>query len=78
MFKNTFFKHIIVKRQEKIQKYKNIKITYLFYCPFNRKTLIKSKQIHFYMSGATDFVKAKAKTPDIKSFYAKASLLPYS
>jgi hypothetical protein len=40
--------------------------------------LIKSKQIHFYMSGATEFVKAKAKTPDIKSFYAKASLLPYS
>ena len=23
MFKNTFFKHIIVKRQEKIQKYKS-------------------------------------------------------
>jgi hypothetical protein len=25
------------------------KITYLFHCPFSRKTLIKSKQIHFYM-----------------------------
>jgi hypothetical protein len=31
------------------KKYKNIKITYLFHCPFSRKTLITSKQIHFYM-----------------------------
>jgi hypothetical protein len=30
------------------------------------------------LSGATDFVKAKAKTPGIKVFMAKASLLPYS
>jgi hypothetical protein len=46
VFKNTFFKHIIMKRPEKIQ---NIKITYLFHCPFSWKTLIKSKQIHFYV-----------------------------
>jgi hypothetical protein len=42
--KNTFFKHIILRREEKIEKYKN---NIHFHCPFSRKTMIKSKQIHF-------------------------------
>jgi hypothetical protein len=43
----TLFSRILSWNDRK--KYKNIKITYLFHCPFSRKRLIKSKQIHFYM-----------------------------
>ena len=43
----TLFSRILSWNDQK--KYKNIKITYLFHCPFSWKTLIKSKQIHFYV-----------------------------
>jgi hypothetical protein len=59
-----------------------MKGAYLIYCPFGRKTLVKSKQIHFYvflvgsdlnmnlsLSEATEFVKAK--TPGLKRFIPK-------
>jgi uncharacterized protein (DUF608 family) len=43
----TLFSNILSWNDKK--KYKNIKITYPFHCPFSR-TLIKSKQTHFDMS----------------------------
>jgi hypothetical protein len=43
----TLFSSILSWNDQK--KYKKIKITYLFHCPFSWKTLIKSKQIHFYV-----------------------------
>jgi hypothetical protein len=83
VFKNTFFKHIIVKRQEK----KYIKVTYLFHCLFCRKTLIKSKQIDFYMFlnesehepvvvRSNWFCQSQSQNARHKN--SKASLLPYS
>jgi hypothetical protein len=43
----TLFSSILSWNDQK--KYKNIKIAYLIHCPFSRKTLIKSKQINFYV-----------------------------
>jgi hypothetical protein len=81
----TLFSSILSWNDKK--KYKNIKTTNLFHCPFSRKTLIKSKQIHFNM-----FLIGSEHVPVVvrsnwicqsqnarhKHFYSKASLLPYS
>jgi hypothetical protein len=81
----TLFSSILSLKDQK--KYKNIKIAYLFHCPFSRKTLIKSKQIHFYMfligSDHEPVVVrsnwiSQSQNARHKSFYSKASLLPYS
>jgi hypothetical protein len=67
--------------------YKNVKITYLFHCFLSRKTLIKSKQIHFYMFligsehepvviRSNWFCQSQSKNARHKSIYSKASLLP--
>jgi hypothetical protein len=67
------------------KKYKNIKITYLFHCPFSWI----SKQIHFYMFligsehepvvvRSNWFCQSQSQNVRHKSFYSKASLLPYS
>jgi hypothetical protein len=80
----TLFSSILSWDEKK--KYKNIRTTYLFHCPFSRKTMIKSKQIHFYM-----FLIGTEHEPVVvrshwfcqsqnarhKSFYSKASLLSY-
>jgi acetyltransferase-like isoleucine patch superfamily enzyme len=77
----TLFSSILSWKDQK--KYKNIKIAYLFHCPFSRKTLIKSKQIHFYMfligsDHEPVVVRSNWISQSHKSFYPKASLLPYS
>jgi hypothetical protein len=73
---------------DKKKKYKNIKTTYLFHCPFSRKTMIKSKQTHFYMFligtehepvvvRSNWFCQSQNQNARHKSFYSKASLLSY-
>jgi hypothetical protein len=79
----TLFSSILSWHDQK--KHKNIKGAYLIHCYFGRKTLIKSKQIHFYSMcfwsdlnmnlslselEVTEFVKAK--TPGLKRFIPKS------